>query len=526
MNTVAHRSRRLGGSMLAAALALALIGGTAGARAASPNPGPPPIGGPASNAPIPPPEASFTWAVPNRYGAKPSHEYLYPRWWPVDFSACSSGAKAEDVTGYEWQFGDGARWSARSCGPVRHRYDALGTYDVTLTIRMRDGSTASAGGLVEVRDLLVVALGDSFSAGEGNPDVDATSSTLPRWQNGACHRSLRSGAALAALELERRDPHTSVTFVTLACSGATIANGLLGAYDGWDAICPVPEWVRVAGGSHASRLVDRCIDDPVRWPENLDPANFQPQVTALRDLVCADDCSAPGVRRVDILMLSIGVNDVGFSDIVEACAGPVSDYCGRTQMGRFLDGLHALADPDPHDAGYHGLASALAASGVQVGDTYVTEYPYDVFTKIAEGKAEPETCGPFFRIGDDEVDWLSVRGKQLDDLLHRAAIQNDWHYVHGVADAFRPHGYCADVPWFVKMSESLDREAHYAGVLHPNAAGHARIASLILAEIDDHTLIDERWAGRVTFDAISIDNPSGPNRSFTGGVTFGVTAER
>ena len=40
------------------------------------------------------------------------------------------------------------------------------------------------------------------------------------WQDRRCHRSARAGIAQAALELEQLDPHTSVTFVHLACSGA------------------------------------------------------------------------------------------------------------------------------------------------------------------------------------------------------------------------------------------------------------------------------------------------------------------
>src|SRR5262249_5125327 len=154
----------------------------------------------------------------------------------------------------------------------------------TLTIRMKDGSSASAGERVEVRDLLVVALGDSLTSGEGNPDADATPFALPRWQNGACHRSLKSGAALAALELERRDPHTSVTFVTLACSGASIAEGLLHDYRGQGSICPVPKEYLVAGGAPAAALMLRCAQSGAHWPED-ERADFQPQVPALRELV-------------------------------------------------------------------------------------------------------------------------------------------------------------------------------------------------------------------------------------------------
>ena len=52
------------------------------------------------------------------------------------------------------------------------------------------------------------------------------------WQDKRCHRSALSGSAQAALRLEQQDPRTSVTFVHLACSGASVVYGLLGRYTG------------------------------------------------------------------------------------------------------------------------------------------------------------------------------------------------------------------------------------------------------------------------------------------------------
>jgi hypothetical protein len=76
-------------------------------------------------------------------------------------------------------------------------------------------------------DYLVVSIGDSVASGEGNPDA-----TPHTWLEPRCHRSLRSGAALAARAVELGDRHSVVTFVPLACSGATIEEGLLNPYDG------------------------------------------------------------------------------------------------------------------------------------------------------------------------------------------------------------------------------------------------------------------------------------------------------
>ncbi len=45
----------------------------------------------------------------------------------------------------------------------------------------------------------------------------------------ACHRSLYSYQLRTALALAVENPHVAVTFIPLACTGATIENGVLGS---------------------------------------------------------------------------------------------------------------------------------------------------------------------------------------------------------------------------------------------------------------------------------------------------------
>jgi hypothetical protein len=88
---------------------------------------------------------------------------------------------------------------------------------------------------VNPRDYLVVSMGDSYGSGEGNPDVAQKFATDPifghqlpwiqrgpRWEDKRCHRSAKAGPAQAALQMEGADPHSSVTFLSFACSGANV----------------------------------------------------------------------------------------------------------------------------------------------------------------------------------------------------------------------------------------------------------------------------------------------------------------
>src|SRR5262249_8247228 len=120
-----------------------------------------------------------------------------------------------------------------------------------------------------VKDILIVSIGDSYASGEGNPEVRGVLN--PQWAVGAnaritqehadAHRSSRSAPALTALDIERANPHTSVTFLHLAHTGAEVPD--------------------------------------VRGPTG--------QIQRGGTLV--------GTRPIDGLFLSIGGNDIGFTNV-------------------------------------------------------------------------------------------------------------------------------------------------------------------------------------------------------------------
>jgi hypothetical protein len=121
-----------------------------------------------------------------------------------------------------------------------------------------------------VKDLVVVGLGDSFSAGSGNSRNGLVSIDYDQIR---CTRTGRSGQALAALALEQADPKTSVTFIHLACGGARATMGFL-------------------------------------RPHNGQP----PQILELEEIL-------PRGKAVDFVSFSIGGNDVRFSEVIEQLIG-------------------------------------------------------------------------------------------------------------------------------------------------------------------------------------------------------------
>ncbi len=215
--------------------------------------------------------------------------YLSPKGFPVSLDACRSSGEE-----FRWRIARGGevvrttQWrplNPRTC--VQELVLPEETYRLTLEVRSA-GRTARQATTARVRNILVVALGDSYASGEGNPrNVDAWLAEAgpfsPYWDDDPCNRSVLGAPAQAALALEEESSKTSVTLVNVTCSGATVSRGILGA--------------QTAAGQTAS------------------------QVEQAAQIV--------GGREVDLVLLTIGGNDVGFTSILQACA--LSNNCPLTK---------------------------------------------------------------------------------------------------------------------------------------------------------------------------------------------------
>jgi lysophospholipase L1-like esterase len=191
-----------------------------------------------------------------------------------------------------------------------------------------EGAIQEARTEIRVRDVLIVGIGDSIASGDGNPDRpialsddgfcfrrflaggsgdyfrpgragfrgDKTCDTAtPKadsdwgkhgagWLSPACHRSLYSYQTRTALALAVEHPHVAVTYVPLGCTGATMAEGMLGAQRAREVVC--------SGGSGS------CA------------GTVPSQIGELRKIVAA------ARRSPDAVLLTIGGNDILFSALV------------------------------------------------------------------------------------------------------------------------------------------------------------------------------------------------------------------
>src|SRR5580704_15195688 len=190
---------------------------------------------------------------------------------------------------------------------------------------------------VAVRDILIAGLGDSTASGEGNPDreigLDTTGFCFRRfgasessayfrpsrrgydgdrscsgdavsaaqddtlnwfeqravWMDPACHRSLYSYQIRVALTLAIENPQIAVTYIPLGCSGATIANGMLGDEEARESDC-------ILRPANCSRFVKGQMD-------------------SLQQIVSTVQRSDRS-RNLDLMLLTVGANDIGFSGLI------------------------------------------------------------------------------------------------------------------------------------------------------------------------------------------------------------------
>ena len=202
---------------------------------------------------------------------------------------------------------------------------------VAVNIVLSDATAQRLVTEIQVRDVLIAGMGDSIAAGEGNPDrpirlsdegfcfkrlgggeyfrpgragfggnkscsavpgelgFDAWARQSARWFSGPCHRSLYSYQTRTAIALAVENPHLAVTFIPLACSGATVDIGFLGSL--------------------------RILECPMPGTASACARSVRAQVLDLAEIMATARRENPS-RALDLVMLTLGANDVLFSGLM------------------------------------------------------------------------------------------------------------------------------------------------------------------------------------------------------------------
>src|SRR5882724_2264802 len=327
---------------------------------------------------------------------------------------------------------------------------------------------------IMVRDIFIAGLGDSIASGEGNPDRAIALSdegfcfrsylgaaaaqyyrpsragykggraceapdTLANWQrqsalwlNNACHRSLYSYQTRTALALAAQYPHIAVTYLPLACTGATIPDGLFGTQRARECL-PTKNSAGCAGTVSA-------------------------QLAELREAVAAAKKRQPA-RSLDLVLLSIGANDIDFSglvaDVIVDSATERTLFRQSGVIGSVQDSRATLARDLPQDFGK--LREALKPL---VGDLARVVYVAYANPTLADGAPCPGgragfDIHPSFNAEAQRLASVSnyVQSEFLPQLkaivtcgggvMCRDPARDRMTFVDSHQAAFAAHGFCA-----------------------------------------------------------------------------------
>lgn len=217
---------------------------------------------------------------------------------------------------------------------------------------------------IKPRLKVILGLGDSYGAGEGAPDLPTkwkagirmkhwpTSESGTEdvgkwvdkpasWLSDRCNRSFFSAQSQTALWLSRDDPHSVVAFVHLSCSGAEVIDGLLAAQrlpaghrKGCKALSDRRDQMSLdkncdLKASQLKEAVELLCLGSTNTISNELLQNIKAPLKGIgkaskrspdqREWITADsliECEGSKLIAPDLILLSIGGNDIGFAGVI------------------------------------------------------------------------------------------------------------------------------------------------------------------------------------------------------------------
>ena len=157
----------------------------------------------------------------------------------------------------------------------------------------------------------------------------------PRWSDQACHRSLYSHQLRAALQLGIEDPHRAVTYVGVACSGAEVTFGLFLRYTGNEWVPNPPDMSQISAVASA-----QCDKHEAPLQDLPEAYHMDGTIPELKGGLVLRKCDPLNARKIDLLLLSIGGNDVGFSRLLANAV--LADQSLLRKLGGWIGQVHGL----------------------------------------------------------------------------------------------------------------------------------------------------------------------------------------
>jgi hypothetical protein len=438
----------------------------------------------------------------NRHACRERPDYINPKSHVVRANITGlPDAQVVDCTWLTAPKGSGGRGKAVTL-PCDTPVQLEIPYPAGAWIQVEIGGRQVAEVMARVTDLFIVGMGDSFASGEGNPDVpvrfssertadygaganNAQFSGYParvgdwktigeqafidenaRWLDQACHRSLYSHQLRAALQLSVEDPHRAVTFVGVSCSGAETVFGLFLRYKGHEWVPNPPELSQISAVAQA-----QCGNREAPDYELPEAYHMNGQIPDLQGGLVLKKCDPERARKIDLLMLSVGGNDIGFARLVanavlsdgsllRKLGGWFGQVYGFDEAGAQLDALEYRLKAVNRAAHY-----LLHVPWPESDRVILTGYPPmalldDGTSTCPDGQAGMNVLPDFF-LSEEKAREGNAAAERLHALMQDAAKQYHWTLVEAHRAAFRGRGICgthSDGPWTMADEMRLPRK--------------------------------------------------------------------
>ncbi len=340
---------------------------------------------------------------------------------------------------------------------------------------------------VRVRDVFIVGIGDSFASGEGNPDnpvslsptrsasygIDANKKVLAgyptrlgnwrkigdkRFQQGAagwlskaCHRSLYSYQLRTALQLALENRKRAITYIGYACAGSEIPLGLFKRYKGTDWDKQYPFFPQISSVAN-----EQCGEGHAAVEKDYSSAYSQLGKVPDLEMLVLLKCKSRSRRKIDLLLVSIGGNDVGFSRLVANAV--IKDRSKLKRLGGWMAGNFTV-----RHAKYklrelkHRLKALNKATHYILGIPWkqsdriiLTAYPPMSYEEdgvtLCDNTRRYMDVYDQFQLNTTTLARDTRFAEQLNRQMRAHTRRLHWTFVEEHRDIFRPHGFCAQNP--------------------------------------------------------------------------------
>ena len=128
-----------------------------------------------------------------------------------------------------------------------------------------------------------------------------------------------------------------MTFVGVACSGAETVFGVFLRYKGHEWVPNPPEYSQISAVAEA-----QCAGREAPDYELPEAYHMNGKIPELKGGLVLKKCDAEQARKIDLLLLSIGGNDIGFARLVANAV--LADSSMLRRLGGWFGQVHGFAE--------------------------------------------------------------------------------------------------------------------------------------------------------------------------------------